>query len=55
MQVYCIFFKESVRISLTRCFCNCVSDKKALFLVNTSDNGPQIYDLVAASLSEKDV
>uniref|UniRef100_A0A0A9WXR4 Rho guanine nucleotide exchange factor 12 n=1 Tax=Lygus hesperus TaxID=30085 RepID=A0A0A9WXR4_LYGHE len=28
-------------------------DKKALFLVNTSHNGAQIYDLVANSISEK--
>ena len=30
-------------------------DKKALYLVNTSHNGAQIYDLVAASSSERKV
>lgn len=30
-------------------------DKKALYLVNTSHNGAQIYDLVASSSAERKV
>jgi len=28
-------------------------DKKAIFIINTSQLGPQIYDLVAHSIEEK--
>ena len=34
------------------CFC-VFSDKKAFFVVVTSDIGPQIYELVAATMVER--
>uniref|UniRef100_A0A1B6C0U4 Rho guanine nucleotide exchange factor 12 n=1 Tax=Clastoptera arizonana TaxID=38151 RepID=A0A1B6C0U4_9HEMI len=52
LKFYSTTFSPVIKVSTVLVRNNAV-DKKALFLVNTSQNGAQIYDLVATSTSEK--
>ncbi|XP_046676809.1 rho guanine nucleotide exchange factor 11-like isoform X3 [Homalodisca vitripennis] len=52
LKFYSSTFSPVIKVSTVIVRPNAV-DKKALFLVNTAQNGAQIYDLVATSSSEK--